>query len=366
MPILLERFFSPLMRVFDQNLKSLPGARLYFFDAGTSTPRVTYADKFGEIENSNPVIADASGSFPPIFLLGLYRVELRSSKNIVQPGWPIDNVGQDSSIVPFGEWSEVYTYPQGYPVIYDGNWYRSKADNNLGNEPDESPDEWEIVIVPSASSFTSNVDYVSFSDDGLQVSVDIDEAGLVDSVSEGLDSVDGDFSVAGSISSGGNITTPQGVVVFANSAFKSSGTNRASTTTYAADPDLSFVIPAGITGQFKFDALIQWTGGASTTNGIKLRVIPSASFSGMYIASRNTALSTTNTYPPVATTRIGSSDSGIHLLPAVAGGTESILISGFISVTSGQTVAIEWAQDSFNATATSVLAGSYISISRIG
>lgn len=178
----LERFFNPQMRVFSANITSLPGARLYFFEAGSTTPKVTYADKQGTTPNTNPVIASATGTFPPIFIDGLYRVELRSSSNIVQPGWPIDNVGQDTPIVPYAPWSELVTYAEFERVTdtLTGTVYRSTTDNNLGNAPADSPSDWEVVIDPVPSSFTSNAAYLSWSDDGGQISLDVDPAEFAD------------------------------------------------------------------------------------------------------------------------------------------------------------------------------------------
>jgi hypothetical protein len=202
----LERFFNPQMRVFDLNIKSLPGARLYFFRAGSTTPKVTYADKQGTIPNTNPVIASPAGIFPPVFLDGLYRVELRSSANIVQPGWPIDNVGQDNPVVPYASWSEIITYAEFERVTdpLTGIAYRSKIDNNLGNIPASSPSEWEVVIDPTPSSFTSNADWASWADDDGKISLNVNEALLSETVESQIGSsitlaLGGDFG-SGSVS----------------------------------------------------------------------------------------------------------------------------------------------------------------------
>src|SRR5690606_2589548 len=171
---------------------------------GTTTPKTVYQDKAGTIPHTNPVIADASGSFAPIFLDGLYRVELRSNKNIVQPGWPIDNVGQDAAVVPFGPWVEILPYNEGEIVTGpNGNWYRSIGDNNLGNDPTTSPAEWEVIPTPVASSFTSNKAYLSWSDDGEQISLDVDIDGLgadaLPYIEANISSADGNFSVGGTL-----------------------------------------------------------------------------------------------------------------------------------------------------------------------
>ena len=202
----LERFFDPQIRKFDLNIRSLPGARFYFFENGTTTPKSVYTDKAGTVAHDNPVIADSNGSFAPIFLDGLYRVELRSKANIVQPGWPIDNVGQDSAVVPFGPWVEILPYNTGEVVTgSNGNWYRSLEDNNLGNDPTTSPAEWEVIPIPVASSFTSNKAYFTWSDDGDQISLDVDSAGLAADVGANLDTVENTLTIEGDLNVDDNL-----------------------------------------------------------------------------------------------------------------------------------------------------------------
>lgn len=174
----LERFTNPQVRPFGINITTLPGAKLYFYAANSTTPVNTYADKQGAVANTNPVVADANGIFPPIFLQNrLYRVTLTTSKNIVQPGWPIDNVGQDTTVVPFGPWVEIFTYA-GDSVVTgsDGGWYRSKIPNNLGFDPVSSPTQWESIPIPVASNFISNVPFIEFADNAGQVELQFDKS----------------------------------------------------------------------------------------------------------------------------------------------------------------------------------------------
>lgn len=44
------------------------GAKLFFFDVGTSTPKTTFADFALSVPNSDPVVANSNGIFPDIFL----------------------------------------------------------------------------------------------------------------------------------------------------------------------------------------------------------------------------------------------------------------------------------------------------------
>jgi hypothetical protein len=63
----------------------LPGAKLYFTQSGTSTAQNTYTDIALSVAHSNPVVADASGEFDPIYLdpsLPNYRVKLTTSADV--------------------------------------------------------------------------------------------------------------------------------------------------------------------------------------------------------------------------------------------------------------------------------------------
>lgn len=84
-----NRFISPF---FDAGSGITPedGAKLFFFDTGTSNPRDTFSNQAGTIPNANPVIADQNGVFSDIFLDGSYKARL-TDKNDVQI-WEADPV----------------------------------------------------------------------------------------------------------------------------------------------------------------------------------------------------------------------------------------------------------------------------------
>lgn len=63
----------------------LPGAKLTFSQTGTSTLQNTYQDVLLATPHANPVVADASGVFAPIYLdpaLPNYRVKLTTSADV--------------------------------------------------------------------------------------------------------------------------------------------------------------------------------------------------------------------------------------------------------------------------------------------
>ena len=61
-------FYQPRFRPVDVNGDIMPGAKLIFYETGTTTPANTYSDSALTTPNSNPVVADASGEFAPIYL----------------------------------------------------------------------------------------------------------------------------------------------------------------------------------------------------------------------------------------------------------------------------------------------------------
>ncbi len=76
----------------------LAGGKVYTYDAGTSTPRLTYTDYSASVmsENTNPVILDSSGQ-ADIWLVGNYKINLTDSNDVQQPNYPVDNVSSFSA-----------------------------------------------------------------------------------------------------------------------------------------------------------------------------------------------------------------------------------------------------------------------------
>ena len=78
---------------FDANGRLMAGARLYLYDGGTSTPRTGYKDLALTSAHPNPIVADASGRIPLIYLAdGYYRHRLTNSTGTMvfdQDGLPV-------------------------------------------------------------------------------------------------------------------------------------------------------------------------------------------------------------------------------------------------------------------------------------
>lgn len=84
-------FNMPWQQAFDSSGNTLPGAKLYFYSAGTSTPALVYADVGLGTPLSNPVIANAAGRFEPIYLNdGMYKAVLKTADDVLI--WTADNI----------------------------------------------------------------------------------------------------------------------------------------------------------------------------------------------------------------------------------------------------------------------------------
>ena len=63
-----DRLIDPLYRVTDILGTPLSGAKLYVYEAGTSTPINTYSDSALSLANTNPVVSDSGGYFGDLFV----------------------------------------------------------------------------------------------------------------------------------------------------------------------------------------------------------------------------------------------------------------------------------------------------------
>lgn len=84
---------APALRQFyyDSNGNPLSGGLLYSYQAGTTTPQVTYTDSTGGTPNANPVVLDASGGAQVWLDPSLSYKFILKDVNLVQQ-WSVDNV----------------------------------------------------------------------------------------------------------------------------------------------------------------------------------------------------------------------------------------------------------------------------------
>lgn len=80
-----SRFVLPFANV-GSGISPSDGAKLFFFESGTSTDKDTFSDEALTTKNANPVIANGNGVFPDIFLPdgGRYKVVLKDKNNVTE------------------------------------------------------------------------------------------------------------------------------------------------------------------------------------------------------------------------------------------------------------------------------------------
>lgn len=85
-------FYNPPVAVGGFGTR-VPGARAFFYTAGTDTPRTVYADANMTIVLPVPLVADAEGVFPPVFVNGggSVKADVRDPfTDLSLPGFPMD------------------------------------------------------------------------------------------------------------------------------------------------------------------------------------------------------------------------------------------------------------------------------------
>lgn len=106
----------------------VPGAKLYFYLSGTSTPVAAYTTPALDVAHASPVVADADGVFAPIYLdsgNGEHRVKLTDAADVQI--WQVDNVptleiyGRTAAEISAGVTPVNYQYPTGNVLRYGTN-----------------------------------------------------------------------------------------------------------------------------------------------------------------------------------------------------------------------------------------------------
>lgn len=76
----MTQLFTPRFQTGDANGAPYSGAKLYFYESGTTTPITVYQDAGKVTPHANPVVADTAGTFAEIFVdTDPYKVVLTTS-----------------------------------------------------------------------------------------------------------------------------------------------------------------------------------------------------------------------------------------------------------------------------------------------
>lgn len=150
---------TPILQFTDDNGVPLEGGKLYFFDAGTTTPATVYKDKDQTTPHPSPIVLNARGETPdPVFLvLGeSYDIRLDDPDDVTI--YTVDNV-------PFSE---------------GGEW-RINANGNLTTDENvEIETNLFVTYTISDPQHATSKKYVDDEDDALQNNIDNLDSELTD------------------------------------------------------------------------------------------------------------------------------------------------------------------------------------------
>jgi hypothetical protein len=74
------------------------GGRLYTYEAGTTVPLTTYSDSALSVANANPVLCDAAGLLPPVYLLSQsYKFRFTDAADVLL--WEQDDVTDSGAVL---------------------------------------------------------------------------------------------------------------------------------------------------------------------------------------------------------------------------------------------------------------------------
>lgn len=77
----MASLFPVAQQFFDNNGDPLAGGKVYFYEAGTTTPKDTYTTQAGDVANTNPVILDSAGR-ASIWGTGSYKEVIKTSADV--------------------------------------------------------------------------------------------------------------------------------------------------------------------------------------------------------------------------------------------------------------------------------------------
>jgi hypothetical protein len=138
---------------FDDNGVPLAGGLIYTYQAGSSTPLVTYTDNGGTIANANPIILDASGRTPQqIWLLTgfSYKFVLQNADAVLIQ--TLDNIYPILQNAP----TAAPVIPAGCIILWSGSTGSVPAGFLLCNGTNGTPDLRDRFIVGAGNSYAVN------------------------------------------------------------------------------------------------------------------------------------------------------------------------------------------------------------------
>lgn len=143
-----NRYIDAAPQYFSNAGAVLAGCKLYLYESGTDTLKAIYNDNNQITAIANPVVYAADGRTPNVFFEGTARAVLTDSSDVQV--WDRDPIGIENLQSNLSLWSNAVNYDQ-FDLVRgsDGNYYKSLQNDNLGNDPTESPTDseyWEQIF----------------------------------------------------------------------------------------------------------------------------------------------------------------------------------------------------------------------------
>jgi hypothetical protein len=117
----MSNFQLPKLTVLDTGGDSLPGAKLYFYTTGTTTPLAVYQDEAQTTPHTNPVVCDAAGRAGPIYLQvdQTYKIVVKTSDDVTI--YTVDPVKAYTTAKGVEDTAQIdYVTPVDFGAIGDG------------------------------------------------------------------------------------------------------------------------------------------------------------------------------------------------------------------------------------------------------
>ena len=138
---------------FDDNGVPLAGGLIYTYQAGSSTPLVTYTENSGNIANANPIVLDASGRTPQqIWLLTgfSYKFVLQNADGVLIQ--TLDNIYPILQNAPVS----APAVPTGCILLWSGSTGSVPAGFLLCDGTNGTPDLRDRFIVGAGNNYAVN------------------------------------------------------------------------------------------------------------------------------------------------------------------------------------------------------------------
>jgi hypothetical protein len=145
--------FGVGQQFFDDNGVPLAGGLIYTYQAGSSTPLVTYTENSGNIANANPIILDASGRTPQqIWLLAgfSYKFVLQNSDGVLIQ--TLDNIYPILQNAP----ASAPAVPSGCILLWSGSTGSIPAGWLLCDGTSGTPDLRDRFIIGAGNNYAVN------------------------------------------------------------------------------------------------------------------------------------------------------------------------------------------------------------------